>query len=94
MKEHPWHTLLGLLLAISVSLVTQANGQESQESYPSRPVTLLVQHSPGSAGDLTARTLADTLTKRWGAIGRGGERFLLEYPEWGEFIKTRGIKAQ
>lgn len=33
--------------------------------YPSKPVTILVQQSAGSTGDLVARLAADALSRRW-----------------------------
>jgi len=36
------------------------------ETYPSRPVQLIVPYAPGGSGDLLARLLGDALSKRWG----------------------------
>jgi len=36
------------------------------ESYPSRPVQLIVPYAPGGSGDLLARLLGDALSKKWG----------------------------
>ena len=36
------------------------------QDYPSKPVRILVPYPPGGASDVTARILADKLSKRWG----------------------------
>jgi tripartite-type tricarboxylate transporter receptor subunit TctC len=43
-----------------------ATAQNSVESYPSRPVTMVVVFPPGQSGDLLARILGEALTKIWG----------------------------
>lgn len=54
-----------VLALICAVFVTQALAQESG-AFPSRPVTFVVQQSPGSTGDLVARALSEVLAKRWG----------------------------
>jgi tripartite-type tricarboxylate transporter receptor subunit TctC len=41
-------------------------GVVAAQDYPTRPVRILVPYPPGGASDVTARVLADKLTKRWG----------------------------
>jgi tripartite-type tricarboxylate transporter receptor subunit TctC len=36
------------------------------QSYPSRPITIVVGYTPGAVSDLAARTVADGLTTLWG----------------------------
>ena len=36
------------------------------QDYPTKPVRILVPYPPGGASDVTARVLADKLSKRWG----------------------------
>lgn len=45
---------------IAASAVAQA------QDYPSRPVRLIVPYPVGGASDITARLVADKLTKKWG----------------------------
>jgi len=53
--------ILALALA-ACALVGPAIAQE----YPTKPVRILVPYPPGGASDVTARILADKLSKRWG----------------------------
>lgn len=55
--------LLRILLA-AVALAVA--GVAAADDYPSRPVRILVPYPPGGASDVTARILAEKLTKRWG----------------------------
>ena len=48
--------------ALAFGLSAPANAQD----YPTKPVRILVPYPPGGASDVTARVLADKLTKRWG----------------------------
>ena len=41
-------------------------GAAAAQDYPSKPVRILVPYPPGGASDVTARVLADKLSKRWG----------------------------
>jgi len=49
------------LLACAFALSVHA-----QESYPSRPIRIIVPTSPGGGSDTGARLIATELTKRWG----------------------------
>jgi tripartite-type tricarboxylate transporter receptor subunit TctC len=51
---------LGALAALSAALPVSA------QEYPAKPVRILVPYPPGGASDVTARILADKLSKRWG----------------------------
>jgi tripartite-type tricarboxylate transporter receptor subunit TctC len=55
----PFATIFGLLLAAG------APGIQAQ-SYPSRPLRLIVPFAPGAGTDITARTIAQQLTEKWG----------------------------
>jgi len=50
----------GACLLLACALQVQA------QSYPSKPVRWLIPFPPGSASDITARVLADQLSKSWG----------------------------
>ena len=41
-------------------------GAAAAQDYPQKPVRILVPYPPGGASDVTARVLADKLSKRWG----------------------------
>ncbi len=56
-------SLLALTLAITtVAAVPQA----SAETYPSRPIRVIVGFPPGSAADITARLIGDAMSKTLG----------------------------
>ncbi len=52
----------GCLLALGL----MSTGAYSAEKFPSKPVRLLVPYAPGGATDITARNLAEGLTKALG----------------------------
>lgn len=58
-----------LLIAAAAALAilpALANAQGRADSYPTKPVTMVVVFPPGQAGDLLGRILGDALTKIWG----------------------------
>jgi tripartite-type tricarboxylate transporter receptor subunit TctC len=54
------------LLAAIVSLLAAIGMAHAQDTFPSRPVHLLVPFAPGGAVDIVGRTLGDELSSRWG----------------------------
>ena len=54
-----------LALASICLLAAGAGDALAQESYPSKPVRIVVDSAAGSANDATARILADKLGKLW-----------------------------
>jgi tripartite-type tricarboxylate transporter receptor subunit TctC len=49
---------LGALLALSLPAAAQ--------TYPSKPITIVIGYTPGAVSDLAARTIADGLNQAWG----------------------------
>ncbi len=54
--------LYGCLLALGLA----SSAAYSADNFPTRPVRLIVPYAPGGATDITARQLAEPLTKLWG----------------------------
>jgi tripartite-type tricarboxylate transporter receptor subunit TctC len=54
-----------LRLPVFVALLAITTGALAQ-SWPSKPVTFVVPFAPGGGTDITARTMAAQLTKKWG----------------------------
>lgn len=50
----------------TVALLTCLNGQTHAQSFPTRPVKIIVQTGAGSSIDVAARILAGKLSARWG----------------------------
>jgi tripartite-type tricarboxylate transporter receptor subunit TctC len=77
-KLFPQKFLILILLIFSTSIFAQ--------SYPNKPVTIVVTYAPGGLGDMLARQLADQLTQRTkqsfivenrpGATGALGSRYV------------------
>jgi tripartite-type tricarboxylate transporter receptor subunit TctC len=55
-------TMFGSAFAAALTPLSVA----APESYPSRPVQLIVPYAPGGSGDLLARLLGNALWKQWG----------------------------
>ena len=53
------------LLVVALATLALAGPAVAQE-YPTKPVRILVPYPPGGASDVTARIVADKLSKRWG----------------------------
>ena len=52
--------------ALGLSAVTPVLAQDAVAGYPSRTVTLVVPFPAGGATDITARVVAEGLSKKWG----------------------------
>ena len=57
---------IALLLALLPGLLYEATAANSAESYPTRPVTVIVPFTAGGNTDISGRLLADALSKRLG----------------------------
>lgn len=57
---------LSLLLAVPPPAAAQAPPQVPTQSWPSKPVRVLVPYAAGGAVDVLARTLGQALAKPWG----------------------------
>jgi len=55
-----------LVLALAAIMAAGALAPAIAQDYPNKPVRILVPYPPGGASDVTARILADKLSKRWG----------------------------
>jgi tripartite-type tricarboxylate transporter receptor subunit TctC len=55
-----------LAAAAAAALGAGASAQAQSPAYPSKPVRIMVPYPPGGASDVTARILADKLSRRWG----------------------------
>ncbi|SDD07714.1 Tripartite-type tricarboxylate transporter, receptor component TctC [Paracidovorax valerianellae] len=62
---HPHHALRRAALACGLALLA-AGPAAAQDSYPSKPITIVVGYPPGGSTDLTGRTVAQELGARLG----------------------------
>jgi tripartite-type tricarboxylate transporter receptor subunit TctC len=55
-----------LLLTLLLILAVAQTETLAQDSYPNRPIHIIVPTAPGGPSDIGARLIAQELTKRWG----------------------------
>jgi tripartite-type tricarboxylate transporter receptor subunit TctC len=58
--------VLSGLLWVSIAVLPGLGVPASAETFPSRPVTIVVPFPPGGTADLLPRIIADKLRERWG----------------------------
>ena len=51
---------------LAVAVVSQTDGIDAQDTFPSRLVRIVVPYPPGGGTDTIARLLADQLGRKWG----------------------------
>src|ERR1700694_4158233 len=57
---------VAISVALSLTLVLAATSTAAQQSYPARPIRMLVPFSPGGASDTAARIVAQHMSPRLG----------------------------
>ena len=62
-RSGPFKLLRGLAFALAA---LASFGLLAQESYPSRPITIVIGFSAGGSTDIVARLLAEEMRKTWG----------------------------
>jgi len=55
-----------LMIALAAVAAAAFGGTAAAQSWPQRPVKLILPLGPGSGADISARLFADRLTRRWG----------------------------
>ena len=58
--------MIWLVRAVLGAVLLAAAAPAHAQSYPSKPVTIVIGYTPGAVSDLTARTIADGLQQAWG----------------------------
>lgn len=54
-----------ITIALSLSTQVRAQGQSSTQTYPTKPVTMIVAFPPGGGTDIVARKVAQSLNSLW-----------------------------
>jgi len=75
--------LVGQVL-VSIASVALATSAQAQVDYPSKPVRIICDSAPGSATDVTARIVADGLSRLWNQ-----QVVVLNHPGGGGSIAAR-----
>src|SRR5436305_13066808 len=58
--------MVSLLRAALAAVLLTVAASALAQTYPSKPVTIVIGYTPGAVSDLTARTIADGLQQAWG----------------------------
>ncbi|SDM43509.1 tripartite tricarboxylate transporter substrate binding protein [Polaromonas sp. JS666] len=93
-----------LALAMAFAVAALACTGAGAQSFPTRPVTLVVPFPPGGGSDTGGRIIAEQLTKRWGqpvivdnkggAAGQIGADFVAKAPRDGYTLLLGNIGTQ
>jgi tripartite-type tricarboxylate transporter receptor subunit TctC len=57
---------MGSIFAVVIAILGMLGGQAVAETYPSRPIHILVPYAPGGPADIAARLVGAKLTESWG----------------------------
>jgi tripartite-type tricarboxylate transporter receptor subunit TctC len=79
---------LGRLAALAAIVFLGVSGQASAETYPSRPVHIIVGYAPGGSVDIVARIIADKLSQM------NGQRFIVDNRPGGGTIIASELVAR
>ncbi len=89
-----WASILGMVLGIAGASLAQA------QSWPAKPVRMILAFPPGGPTDIVSRVLAQKLGEQLGQqvlvdnkAGAGGN-IGAEMPRWAKAIKDSGAKAE
>src|SRR6266481_222417 len=58
---------IGAIMGAWLALVAAPGAGSAQESYPNRPVLIVIPYSPGSVADVFARIIAQNMAAQWNA---------------------------
>lgn len=84
-----WRVLARAVVPVCIAAMVVAVGAASAaESFPKRPVKIIVQTAAGSSIDVAARILADNLSRKWGQ-----QAFVLNQPGAGGAVAARVLAA-
>jgi len=76
----------GVAVAAAFAIAAAWSGAGFAQAYPNKPVRIIVQTAAGSSIDVSARLLADHLTRRWGQ-----QVIVLNQPGAGGAIAVRAL---
>jgi tripartite-type tricarboxylate transporter receptor subunit TctC len=64
--KHAVKLIPAAVAAAGLATAAQAAQQDAVAAYPAKPIRFIVPFSPGAGTDITARTIAQKLTEKWG----------------------------